>query len=138
MQTTHKSSTNQMEAITPMFKRPIIGRRVVHSETEAPPGPLVRANMGPTTQDIRAMIADGRLILTSEEKGKKVYELDRSRLGMVPVSPPEPIAPLAPYIEKKEEVIEDELVRPIVKRKLSALEKKINQRPIKKLSRPKM
>jgi hypothetical protein len=76
------------------------------------------------------MIADGRLILTSEEKGKKVYELDRSRLGMVPAAP-KIVAPIVPYIEKEEEVIEDELVRSIVKRKLSALEKKINQRPKK-------
>jgi len=114
-----------MEAITPMFKRPANRRAVVQNTTA--PGPLVRANMGPTTQDIRAMIADGRLILTSE---KKVYELDRSRLGMNPVAPKIDV-PLAPYLEKEEEVIEDELRRPVVKRKLSALEKKINQRPKK-------
>ena len=118
-----------------MFKRPVNRRAVVQNTTA--PGPLVRANMGPTTQDIRAMIADGRLILTSESNGKKVYELDRSRLGMNPVAP-KIDEPLAPYIAKEEEVIEDELVRPVVKKKLSALEKKINQRPIKKLSRPKM
>jgi hypothetical protein len=122
-----------MEAITPMFKRPTARRVLVVT-----PGPLVRSNMGPTVEDIRTMINDGRIVLKCEESSKKVYELDRARLGMNPAVASIPI-PLMPYVPKVEEVMGDEEIpKPVVKRKLSALEKKINQRPVKKFARPKM
>lgn len=47
------------------------------------PGNLVRTQVGPTTADIRAMIHDGRITLDYvRPDGKKVYKLDRVRLGM--------------------------------------------------------
>ena len=47
------------------------------------PGPLVRTECGPTVADIRAMIHDGRITLDHvRPDGKKVYKLDRVRLGM--------------------------------------------------------
>jgi len=122
-----------MEAITPMFKRPTARRVVVVT-----PGPLVRSNMGPTIDDIRTMINDGRIVLKCEENTKKVYELDRARIGMTPVVSSTPL-PLMPYAPKVEAVDVEEGPKPIVvKKKLSALEKKINQRPAKKFARPKM
>lgn len=121
-----------MEAITPMFKRPTARRVVVVT-----PGPLVRSNMGPTVEDIRTMINDGRIVLKCEENTKKVYELDRARIGMTPAVASIPV-PLMPYVPKVEDVVDDEVPKPVVKKKLSALEKKINQRPAKKFARPKM
>jgi len=121
-----------MEALTPMFKRPTARRVVVVT-----PGPLVRSNMGPTIDDIRTMINDGRIVLKCEENTKKVYELDRARLGMNPAVASTPL-PLMPYVPKVEAVDVEEGPKPVVKKKLSALEKKINQRPAKKFARPKM
>lgn len=38
--------------------------------------------MDPWVIRIRAMIADGRLVFDKEVNGKKLYSLDRKRLGM--------------------------------------------------------
>jgi hypothetical protein len=125
-------------AALPVFKRPI-NRHAI----PVPIAPLTRTDLGPTVEDIRAMIADGRITLKTGSTN--IYELNRERLGMIPIVPPVPIvvavsppvtAPREPYVAKVDEV--DELARPVVKRKLSVLEKKINQRPVKKISRPKM
>jgi len=76
------------------------------------PGPLVRTTFGPKTADILAMIHDGRLTFDSETPdGKKIYKLDRVRLGMeqptaapvthVPVVITKEEEPVAPKAAKK-------------------------------------
>lgn len=51
------------------------------------------AHSGPTAADIQRMIEDGRLIFDREVDGRKLYKLDRKRLGM----------PEYPEVEKKVE-----------------------------------
>ena len=86
-------------------------------------GPLVRSECGPTTADILAMIHDGRLAINSETSGgKKIYDIDRVRLGIV--APRAPVftsvaitTPLTPVLEV------DEQVQKVIKKKPTALEK---------------
>jgi hypothetical protein len=69
-----------------------------------------------------AMIEDGRLMFKGKvENGKKVYELDRARLGMEV----EAVAPVTFVPVTLATVTEEEEPKPKVNKKPTALEKKL-------------
>jgi hypothetical protein len=81
------------------------------------------------------MIDDGRITLRCvTPEGKKLYDLDRDRLGMNPnaVAPKPTFKPIV--LERVPEVEEDEPVK-VVKKKPTAMEKKLKGLEVKKFVR---
>jgi hypothetical protein len=124
-----------------LLKRPVFHRRAVVARppptptTSCEPGPLVRSHLGPTVAELRAMIDDGRLTIRCvTPEGKKLYDLDRDRLGMNPdiVAPMPTFKPIV--LERVPEVEEDEPVK-VVKKKPTALEKTLKNLTVKKFVR---
>jgi len=108
-----------------IINRPVFTRRAVVTRPlpEVLPGPLLRSNIGPTTTELLAMIDDGRLMFNGvTENGKKVYELNRAKLGMEL----ETVAPVTFVPITREPVDEEEQPKPKVNKKPTALEKALN------------
>ena len=122
----------------PLLKRPVFRKRAVVTRpaSDVLPGPLVRSNLGPTTAELRAMIDDGRITFKCmTPEGKKLYELDRVRLGMesAPVAaPPPPVRAVSPPMPA---VPEEAPVPKAPKKKPTALEKTLKGLTVKKFAR---
>lgn len=122
-----------------LLKRPVFRKRAVVTRPapDVLPGPLVRSNLGPTTAELRAMIDDGRITFKCmTPEGKKLYELDRVRLGMesapVAATPPlvRAVSPPLPSVPE-----EDAPVPKTPKKKPTALEKTLKGLTVKKFAR---
>lgn len=74
---------------------------------------------------IKAMIADGRITLDQMIEGKKLYKLDRKRLGMVEEDKPMPV--IVPVKKDVDVELDDELKpKPVeLKKTLSAAMKRM-------------
>ena len=124
----------------PLLKRPVFHRRAVVARppptptTSCEPGPLVRSDLGPTVAELRAMIHDGRLTIRCvTPEGKKLYDLDRDRLGMNPTASV-PVHTFKPIVIERVPEAEDEPVK-VVKKKPTAMEKKLKGLEVKKFVR---
>ena len=121
-----------------LLKRPVFRKRAVVTRpvSDVQPGPLVRSHLGPTVAELRAMMDDGRLTLKCvTPEGKKLYELDRIKLGMeaLPVAPPQLVRVLTP--PPLDPVDEEEPAPKVVKKKPTALEKTLKGLEVKKFVR---
>jgi hypothetical protein len=121
-----------------LLKRPVFRKRALVSRpaSDVLPGPLVRSNLGPTVTELRTMIDDGRITFKCmTDDNKKVYELDRVKLGMepAPVAPPPLMRVLTP--PPLDPVAEEEPVRKAPKKKPTALEKTLKGLEVKKFAR---
>jgi hypothetical protein len=123
-----------------LLKRPVFRKRAVVARPAADvlPGPLVRSNLGPTVTELRAMIADGRITFKCmTDDGKKLYELDRVKLGMeaAPVAPAPLMRVLTPPPLDPVPEEEDEPAPKVPKKKPTALEKRLKGLEVKKFVR---
>jgi hypothetical protein len=122
-----------------LLKRPVFRKRAVVTRPvpDVLPGPLVRSHLGPTTAELRAMIDDGRITFKCmTDDGKKLYELDRVKLGMeaAPVAALPLVRVLTP--PPLTTVTEEEAPAPkVVKKKPTALEKTLKGLEVKKFVR---
>ena len=121
----------------PLIKRPVFRKRAVVTRpaSDVLPGPLVRSNLGPSVAELRAMIDDGRLALRCvTPEGKKLYDLDRDRLGMT-ANAPAPMPTFRPIVLEPVDEVEDEEPVKVVKKKPTAMEKRLKGLEVKKFVR---
>jgi hypothetical protein len=123
-----------------LLKRPVFHHRAVVARPPPTPttscesGPLVRSHLGPTVTELRAMIDDGRLTLRCvTPEGKKLYDLDRDRLGMNPI--PDAVAPTPTFKPIVLEPIHEVEPVKVVKKKPTSLEKSLKNLTEKKFVR---
>ena len=120
-----------------LLKRPVFRKRAVVTRpaSDVLPGPLVRSDLGPSTAELRAMIDDGRITLRCvTPEGKKLYDLDRERLGMN-VNAPAPMPVFKPVVLERVPEVEDEEPAKVVKKKPTAMEKRLKGLEVKKFVR---
>ena len=136
----HSIVTHSLTMEIPLITRPVFHRRAVVARppptptTSCEPGPLVRSDLGPTVAELRAMIHDGRLTIRCvTPEGKKLYDLDRERLGMNP-NAVAPAPTFKPIVLEPVHEVEDEPVK-VVKKKPTAMEKKLKGLEVKKFVR---
>jgi hypothetical protein len=85
--------------------------------------------------ELRAMIDDGRLTIRCvTPEGKKLYDLDRDRLGMNPTASV-PMPTFKPIVIERVPEAEDEPAPKVVKKKPTALEKTLKGLEVKKFVR---
>lgn len=85
--------------------------------------------LGPTARDIQRMIEDGRLCFEAVIDGRKVYRLDRKKLGMIEEEEtPVVTATTEAHVEVTDKVeLDDELKPVVIKMKSKTLESKIKR-----------
>lgn len=92
-------------------------------------------NSGPTAADLQRMIEDGRLIFDREVDGRRVYKLDRKRLGMEEYPEVKKEDPLAPKYKEPEEQepLEELKAKPVkMPKTIAATLKRMQQQKFKR------